>query len=364
MSILDAQLPERLPLAMLPTPIRRVDPGVLARLLAANGATADRSTDELPAVWIKRDDLTGLLLSGNKVRKLEYALAEARSAGATHVVTCGGLQSNHCRATAVCCAALGMQAVLLLRMDDPDVEPELQGNVLIDRLVGARVVRFARSQWPERNAIMQAVADELSGDGHTPYIVPEGASNAVGALGYVNCVREIGLQLAETVGDGFDTIVVACGSGGTAAGLDLGLALYPHVARKLRALAVCDDVDYFRQVCTNIYQAAVARLGLGGEDGLRDAPVVDLDDRFIGAGYAIPYPAMMADLAALARATGIVLDPVYSGKAWHGMLQTLRDNPSALGSRVCFIHTGGVYGLFAQGDHLLPHLPPLESPRR
>ena len=357
---IDAPLPERLPLAMLPTPIRRMDADTLHRLVTANGATVDRNA--LPAVWIKRDDLSGLLLSGNKVRKLEYTLAEARSVGATHVITCGGIQSNHCRATAVSCAAVGLQAVLMLRMDDPAVEPDLTGNVLIDRLVGARILRFERSRWPNRNELMQQVAEQLRSEGHTPYIIPDGASNAVGALGYVNCVREIGLQLAESIGDGFDTLVVACGSGGTTAGLDLGLALYPHVARRLRAMAVCDDVDYFKLVCADIYQATIDRLGLRDEPHLRTAPVVELDDRFIGTGYAIPYPAMMADLAAVARVTGMVLDPVYSGKAWHGMLETLRADPAALGSRVCFIHTGGLYGLFAQTDAIAPHLTELDPP--
>ncbi len=180
-------------------------------------------------LWIKRDDATSGAEAGNKVRKLEFLLADARLKGADTIITCGGIQSNHARATALVCAALGLKCVLLLRVDEPRTAAiPRTGNVLLDRLAGAEVRLVSREEYAQRTAYMETVAGELRGRGRRPYVIPEGGSNGLGSLGYVDCMRETSGQLRAGLGGGarFDVIVHACGSGGTAAGIVLGAARF------------------------------------------------------------------------------------------------------------------------------------------
>jgi D-cysteine desulfhydrase len=306
--------------------------------------------DEMLGVdlWIKRDDATGGAEAGNKVRKLEFLLADARARRADTVITCGGLQSNHARATALACASLGLGCVLLLRVEDPRATRlPATGNVLLDRLAGAEVRLISRAEYAQRSAVLESVASELRVAGRRPYVVPEGGSNGLGSLGYVACMREVAEQVRlglAGVDRPFDVVVHACGSGGTAAGVALGAARF-GVARQLRAMAVCDDAAYFEKTIARIVGEARAWDRSLGEP----APLV-VDDTAKGPAYAVSTREQRETIVRVARASGLVLDPVYTGKAMHGLLQAVQRGQVSRGARVLFLHTGGLPGLLAQGD--------------
>lgn len=323
----------RLRLAHLPTPL--VKPPRLAERFGVD-------------LWIKRDDVTGGADSGNKLRKLEFLLADAQRVGADTLVTCGGIQSNHARATALVGASLGFSAVLLLRTTEPDLDPArapLAGNVLLDKLVGAEIRLITPAQYRERNARMAAVADELRAAGRRPYVIPEGGSNGLGSLGYVEAMREVRgqLDLGLAGGEPFDLIVHACGSGGTAAGVALGAAQY-EVAEVVRPMAVCDDAPTFERVIARILDEAREL-----EPRLGDPARCVVDDSAKGPAYAVASDAQKRLVVEVARLSGLVLDPVYTGKAFAG-LAALADRGELAGKRVLFLHTGGLPGLLAQGD--------------
>jgi D-cysteine desulfhydrase len=326
----------RIPLVHGPTPI--VKRAALDAMLGVD-------------LWVKRDDATGGAEAGNKVRKLELLLGEAVARGADTVITCGGLQSNHARATALACASLGLSCVLMLRVEDAVLEgratPPLSGNVLLDRMAGAQVRLVSRADYAQRGAVMESAASELRIAGKRPYVVPEGGSSGLGSLGYVACMREVREQMQLGLAGGeapFDVVVHACGSGGTAAGVALGAARW-QVARGVRAMAVCDDAAYFERTIARIVGEARAWDGSLGEP----APLV-VDDRAKGPAYAVSTPEQRETIVRVARASGLVLDPVYTGKAMHGLKQAIARGDVAEGSRVLFLHTGGLPGLLAQGD--------------
>ncbi len=286
--------------------------------------------------------MTAGAAAGNKIRKLEFLLADARARGASHVLTCGAVQSNHARATALAAATLGMQSVLFLRAPDPSAPGPLVGNLMLDRLVGAETRFITPAEYRDRAAVMQRAADELAGAGHCPYVIPEGGSNGLGAFGYVECMREIRAQLDLGLGDGpapFDAVVHACGSGGTAAGIALG-ARHFGVAPRVHAVAVCDDRAYFERVAGRIIVEAThldASLG-------RVADLV-VHDAWKGPAYGVPSDDQKRFIVEVARRTGLIVDPVYSGKALFGLA---RMDPKP--ARALFIHTGGLPGLLAQSD--------------
>lgn len=292
-------------------------------------------------VLVKRDDLTGVELSGNKVRKLEFLFAEAEAAGADIVITCGGEQSNHARATALAAARRGLGAHLVLRTDDPARPPETTGNILLDRLAGATITWISRADWRERNAIMAREAEALRRDGHRPYVIPEGGSNAIGSWGYVACAGELATDLAALPARP-TTIVYACGSGGTGAGLILGAKIHGLDAR-VAGVNVCDDRAYFVRSIGAICAEFKARWP--------DAPDVresdiELVDGHVGLGYAKSRPEELATIRDVCRRDGLVLDPVYTGKAFHGVVTELARDPRRFGERIVFVHTGGIFGLF------------------
>ncbi|MBX3220704.1 MAG: pyridoxal-phosphate dependent enzyme [Labilithrix sp.] len=329
-------------------------------------------------VWIKRDDATGGAEAGNKVRKLEFLLADALDRGAEVVITCGGLQSNHARATALVCARLGLRAVLYLRVPDPARaarELELSGNVLLDRLAGAEVCFISPAEYRERGAIMEHARRELEAEGAPAYVVPEGGSNGLGSLGYVEAMREVRSQLdlglcedlpfERGVPAHFDVVAHACGSGGTAAGVALGAAS-ARVARETWAFAVCDDRATFETTIGRIaaetrgYDPSLPPLALleaSSTPGARaaapdgSAPLV-VDDRAKGPAYAVMDLEQKRFLARVARRTGLVLDPVYTGKAMWGLARAVERGDIAADANVLFIHTGGLPGLLAQGEEL------------
>jgi D-cysteine desulfhydrase len=298
-------------------------------------------------IWIKRDDHTGSELMGNKIRKLEYLMAEAVEQQATHVITCGGEQSNHARATAFAAAQLGLGSVLILRTDDPASPPPATGNILLDRLVGAELVWISRAAWRERTRLLAEQADRIRAAGGRPYVIPEGGSNALGSWGYVRAAHELAEDLADIASPQSPvTIIYACGSGGTGAGLVLGGKLLGFADRGIRiaGVNVCDDRAYFLDVITRICDEAEERWQLGANVTVDD---IDIVDGHVGLGYARSRPEELATLRDLCRSDGIVLDPVYTGKAFHGVVSELRRDPRRFGSTVAFLHTGGMFGLFA-----------------
>ena len=330
--------PPRLSLAHLPTPLarsRRIGPALGVNLY-----------------W-KRDDLTGIELSGNKIRKLEFLFADAEASGADTVVTCGGEQSNHCRATALAAAQRGLGCVLLLRVPDPSAPPAPAANSLLDRVAGAQIRYVSFAEYRRRDEIFAVVEDDLRRAGRRPYRIPEGGSNALGAWGYVDAVEELREQIAAlgpAAAPPPITIAYAAGSGGTGAGLELGLRLGGWTDARALGFAVCDDRAFFQQRIAEIAGDASRRWNLGVTLAPDD---VAIDDRFIGPGYARSTPEMLALIPEVARADGPVLDPVYTGKAFFGLRTSIERSELAREGTVVFLHTGGIFGLFPFAADLL-----------
>ena len=310
--------PPRVELARLPTPVQPLD-----RLSKRWGG---------PRIFVKRDDLTGSVLTGNKIRKLEFSLGQAMAEGARKVLTCGGLQSNHCRATAVACARLGLECVVYLRTDKPDPSPD--GNHLLGRLVGAEV-RFVG---PEEYRTLGP-----TGEG---FWIPEGASDELGLWGYAEACAELEAEPID-----FHALIHAVGSGGTSAGLVAGSVLHGF-STPLIGVPVCDDAEFFRVRIDAILAAARDRwTDLPTFPPAREA--IELLDGFQGAGYALNRPEEWSVLREVAATEGLLLDPVYTVKAMMGLRQMIRDGRFTRDQAVLFLHTGGIYGLFPKREESL-----------
>jgi len=320
----------RLRLCRLPTPL---DP--MRRLSERLGLT------DGPELWIKRDDLTGLAFGGNKGRKLEFCLAEARRLGADVVFTSGGNQSNHCRQTAIAAVALGFEAHLFLSGDRP---PRMTGNLLPAEISGAELHFADDDPRATRQERIDRVAEQLKARGRRVYVIPGGASSPTGTMGYVEAVREIASQQDE-IGGAFDWIVCATGSGGTQVGLLVGRAIVGMEAR-IQAFAVrpLEDVDRRR---ADLASACVKSAALVGADVTVGIDDVLLDDAYGGTGYDVPTDAGRAAIELLARTEGVFLDNCYTAKAMAGLLDYVRTGRFAPGQRVLFLHTGGNIALFA-----------------
>ena len=323
------QPPPRFPLANTPTPLQKME-----RLSRQAGIE----------IYFKRDDFTGSELSGNKVRKLEFLMADARAKGADTVITCGGAQSNHCRATALAAVRAGLRSVLLLRTADPNRPPEISGNILLDALAGSDILWITPDEYRARDEIFEREARRLKNEGCTPYIIPEGGSTALGAWGYVLAIQELVADL-ERLDDGEvkpTTVICATGSGGTTAGLALG-ARFSDADIQVAGINVCDDRDYFVDIidaiCREFYSTWLP-------DEPADIPGYEIVDGYVGRGYALSRPEELAAIRDLVRLEGVVLDPVYTGKAYFGMLAELARDRQRFGDRIVFIHTGGLFGLF------------------
>ncbi len=322
--------PDRRHLAQLPTPILR----------------ADRLADHLQVAQLvfKRDDLTGLATSGNKVRKLEYVVAHALDSGADTLVTLGGVQSNHCRATAVVAAQLGLKCRLLLRSEAPDAPPAI-GNLLLDEMFGADVSFHPPEEFNgRREQLVEQVMDRLRAAGQQPYFIEMGASVPVGNWGYIRCVHELVDQLgAETPVD----IFCATGSAGTQAGLILGKALFGCHAWNITGVPVCDSVEYFQREIRQLERATVEQFELQLSEEMTP---IHLLDGFKGPGYGIPYPESLELIRSCAGYAGLLLDPVYTSKALAGMLGQIRDGQLRRDAIPVFIHSGGLFGLLARPE--------------
>ena len=324
--------PRRLRLAHLPTPIAEVP-----RLREIIGCR----------VWVKRDDMTGGPEAGNKIRKLEYLLADALDNAAKTVVTCGAVQSNHARATAVLAARLGLRTKLFLRTRHGEGEPRTAtGNLFVDKLVGADVTYITPEQYKERATVMGDAAAELTRRGERAYVIPEGGSNGLGALGYVDAMIEIAEQ--ARVGlcpKRFQHVFFACGSGGTAAGIALG-AQKTGIAEHVHAACVCDDAEYFETVVRRSVPEAKsydAELAV-----LTSRTAIAFDDREKGPSYGVMSKEQRALVIRIARETGLLLDPVYTGKAMAALAAQVRRGEVSHDANVLFIHTGGLPGLLAE----------------
>ena len=301
-------------LGIFPTPIQKLHN--ISRILGAD-------------IYIKRDDMTGIALGGNKVRKLEYLLADAKEKGAEIVFTTGGAQSNHAMLTAASARKLGMEPILILKKRGVT---EKKGNQLLNSLMGVDVRFMDTGDYADIYAEMDRVG-EASGKPY--YKIPCGGSNALGTLGYVECAREIRDQ-----GMHFDHIICAEGSGGTMAGIALGAKLF---LPGTRVTGMMVDTDPFDEITPALMREAAALLGADVEITQEDFALRDM----CGPGYAIASEEGNAAVSMMAREEGIFLDPVYTGKAFAGLITMAKEGAFKPGETVLFLHTGGAGGLFA-----------------
>ncbi len=332
-------IPPRISLAHLPTPLLR-----LSRMSADLGG-ADLGGADL---WMKRDDLSGVEFSGNKIRKLEFIAAAALADGCDTLLTEGTPQSNHCRATAATCARLGLGCILLLR---PPAEGVPQGNLLLDRLFGAQTRSLTRAELNARRPqIIAELLAELRATGRKGRWIPMGASEPLGCWGYITAMAELADQLAAAGVTTCD-VVMPISSCGTYAGAVLGGLLRPEQNWRIWAVPVSDDVPYHTRETLALAERAIAAFELSVRVSERDLHFID---GYVGEGYAIPYHAALTALRDLAATEGILLDPVYTAKAFCALTDGIRAGHFGRQRPVIFIHTGGVFSNFAWPELLLP----------
>jgi D-cysteine desulfhydrase len=299
-----------------------------------------------PEVWIKRDDLTGLTGGGNKTRKLEFLVAEALAQGADTLITVGAVQSNHCRLTLAAAVREGLKCRLVLEQRVAgSYDPQGTGNNLLFDLLGVEAVTVVEGG-ADLDQAMNAVAADLQRSGRRGYIIPGGGSNPLGALGYVACAEELLAQTFE-MGLALDHVVVASGSAGTHAGLLVGLtgcsAGLPLTGINVRRPRAEQE--------GNVHRLAVRTAELLGVAAPGREAVVALDE-WVGPGYSLPTEEMVEAVRMLASLEGVLLDPVYTGKAFAGLIGLIRRGVFAKGERVLFVHTGGSPALYAYTDVL------------
>ncbi len=317
----------RLKLANLPTPLQEMP--CLSKFLGG------------PKLWIKRDDLTGIAFGGNKERKTEFVMAEAIQKGADVIITTGDVQSNHARVTAAAAKKLGLKVVLVLRGKEPG---EYDGNLLLDNLFGADI-RFAQVG----ARAMEKVAEELKREGHKPYVVPGGASYPTGAVGYVNAMLEL-INQAEEAKLNINYIVHASGSGGTQAGLVLANKV---LDAETKILGMCIEPNATRWLTEKIVEIAngIAKL-LDLREIVTQKDVVLMGD-YAGEDYGVLTSESVEAIRLVAQTEGILLDPVYTGKAMAGLIDLIRQKRFKKDDNVVFVHTGGTPVLFVYKNRLI-----------
>ncbi len=298
-----------------------------------------------PRLYIKRDDFTGLALGGNKSRKLEFLLGEALKSGATAIVSEGGLQSNHVRQTAAAAVKAGLKCHLVLDHGVPidTATYRTGGNLLLDRLLGA--VTHVCGAGETRAAKIGALASDLRARGEVPYCIPTGGSNAVGALGYASLMLEL-LQQARDSRLSFDRIVVASSSGGTQAGLVVGKEL-AQADVAVMGVDVDGEPDAVLAMVQSVAGECALKVGL--RQGIR-ADAYRVVPGYAAPGYGLPNRGMVEAMKVMASLEGILLDPVYTGKAMAALIDMVRTGRFGKDETVVFIHTGGMPALFAYGD--------------
>jgi len=330
--MLTAQVIPKLDLAILPTPFYRLD----------------RMSGYVDGVdlYIKRDDMTGLGLGGNKIRKLEYVLADAKNKGASVVLTTGGLQSNHCMLTAMAASKVGLGCILVLRGKKPE---KLTGNLILDNM-DSEILFIDTAEQKVVNEAMADKAKALKDSGVEPYIIPIGASVPLGALGYYDAFNELIVQAGDLEVKPTQ-IVLSWGSGGTHAGLLAGASVSEN-AVKIVGINVDDKESVFevKQGTSAIANDALAMLSHTNK--LSNEDVIVINDFCGEHGYGIPSDAGLKAIKTFASHEGIILDPIYTGKGMAGLLSLLKDGYFPRGSKVVFIHTGGYGAIFAFQDSL------------
>lgn len=314
---------KRVRIANLPTPIEKM---------------TKYSQQFLPTnIYIKRDDLTGLELSGNKIRKLEYCIGYALDNGYNSIITTGGLGSNHCRATALACKRFGLKCHLLLRgsKDAPG-----DGNYYMMELIGADIRYISADDYKNNQQLMTEWAKELEKDGEKSLTLPSGASSPTGCWGYFHAIKEL-KEYGEKTGLYFDTIVCSVGSGGTHAGLWAGNEHYKYGAR-IVGFNVCDTADYFKEEISGLIKEFSSMY----DCELPAEPDPEIIGGYVGKGYAVSDPERMQFIKDMASQEGIFLDPVYTGKGFFGMDQEIKKGTFIESKNILFLHTGGIFGLF------------------
>jgi D-cysteine desulfhydrase len=332
--------PRRVPLAHLPTPIHKLE-----RLSGEVGRE----------IFLWRDDMTGFVESGNKVRKLEFLLAHALDQGANRILTVGAAQSNHARATAYCARRLGLEITILVREPKRGRDPNepATGNLLLNQICGADLKYISSADYQRAGCAWQPfLAAELEAArqrGETPYAIPAGGSVPVGCWGYLRAVEEM---LATWASLGLDTrapdaLFIAVGSGGTHAGLHLGYELHGLPTNTLWAVNVSDNAGHFQKRVGQLIEDTAREFKLNSRE--RSVQVLD---GHVGEGYALASDDDLRFYAKLARQEGVLLDPAYCGKAFRGMLAELRKTPDRFGKRILFLHSGGVFSVEAYRNQL------------
>jgi D-cysteine desulfhydrase len=321
------KIPERIKLANLPTKIEKLER--LSKLLGG------------PNIYIKRDDQTGIEFSGNKIRKLEFSIREALDKGCDMLITCGGIQSNHARATAASAAKLGLKSLLVLRGTN---DIPLDGNYFLNKIFGADIRFISADDYKnKRFEIMNEISEEMIGKGYKPYIIPEGASNGIGSFGYYNAMEEI-INQEKNMGFRFDAIVSAVGSGGTYGGMFLANKALNNKA-DIFGFNVCDNEEYFKNRINDILKESLNYMNYNIEFTKDEIKIID---GYVGKGYAQSRPEELKFVYELSKLEGVILDPVYTGKAMYGLTDEIRKGSFKDYKNVLFIHTGGLFGLFPQ----------------
>ena len=325
----DISYPDRLKLASLPTPLTRLE--------------RFRPPDSNARIWIKHDELTGTEISGNKVRKLEFIFAEARARGCNTLITCGGIQSNHCRATAVLAARLGLRVHLILRGKKPE---QVEGNLLLDYLAGAAIDYLPQQQWESHTEFGQQLLEGYAARGDKALFVPIGASDEIGLWGYIAACGELKEDFRQ-IDLQPDYLVCATGSGGTQGGLCVGTELF-DMPCKVAAFNVCDDAAYFDAKIRDDVRLWNRRYGMAVD---ADNLTINTVEGYVGPAYGEAQPEVFELISELARTEGLFLDPVYTGKAFYGLISELAKGDDGVMSGagdVVFVHTGGLFGVFPQ----------------
>ena len=318
----------RLNFAHLPTPVEE-----LPRLSAALGG---------PRLLVKRDDQTGLAFGGNKTRKLEFLVAEARDQGADMLISAGAMQSNHCRQTAAAAAKFGFKCILVLTGQKPE---QASANFLLDRLFGAQIVMVEDRK--DRDRILQETFDKAKADGNKPYLVPYGGSSPTGALGYAFAMEELMKQIQDFRSfknfENLDWIVFGTSSGGTHAGLVLGQRVFGFNGKVL-GISIDEDENWLKTHVSSLASDASERIGKRIE--FTPADVLATAD-YCRAGYGVLTEAEREAVKLFAKYEGLLLDPVYTGRAAAGLIDLIRKGFFKKDETVLFWHTGGQPALFA-----------------
>lgn len=297
-----------------------------------------------PEIFIKRDDMTGLGLGGNKIRKLEYLLADARSKGADWLITTGGIQSNHTRITGACARKAGMECAVILKGIEPEVH---RGNLFLSDILGMEIHYLHPDLYFDKiNEEMEKLAEKKRAEGHTPYLIPVGGATPLGSCGYIRFVEELAEQ-QKKMDIKLDTIVISLGACGTMAGILVGVDIFMP-GTKVVGVSVSGTCEAAGNKVAAIATDAANMVGLDKQYKLDD---LEIYDQYIGKAYGIPSPEAIDAIYLLARKEGIFLDPVYTGKGMSGLIDLVGKGRFVKGEKIMFLHTGGAPALFAYEDY-------------